>query len=91
MRLGAILALALTGCQAGSGRPLNAAEATDASNAFLAAHLPQVPLHRLRIEAREAGDSWVVTYNPPADSTGGPIIIDVNKRTGAITNSTMEQ
>ena len=91
MRSAILLTLALASCQDSPAQNLTAAEATDAANGFLAEHLPQVPLHRLTIEAREAGDHWRVSYTAPPDSTGGPIVVQVDKRNGGILNSMMDQ
>lgn len=75
--------LILSACQC-SSEQVTTREATDVANGFMTEHLPQVPLGVLRIETVDFGDKWRVIYRFSEGSTGGPIIIDVNKRSGEI-------
>lgn len=87
-----ILPLALlTGCQSGTDQNMTAREATEIANSALAEVLPQLPLNRLTIETADLDEKWRVTYRPPEGSTGGPLVIDVNKQSDAATIVSMEQ
>lgn len=88
----AVIALAfLSACLNRADHDMTAAEASAAANGVMAEHLPQVPLNRLRIETEDKGASWRVSYHPPQDSTGGPIVVDVNKQNGEAAIVSMEQ
>jgi len=79
--LPSVLALAfLAGCQGPPSQNMTASEAADMANAELAQVLPQVSLSRQRIETEDLNGKWRVSYHAPEGSTGGPLVIDVDKQ-----------
>ena len=83
---GAAVLLLLTGCR---DRIESANEAAEVANAQLATTLLGAE-HRT-VEAIDMGDRWRLSYNLEEGSTGGPIIVVVNKRTGEIVHVETEQ
>ena len=75
-----LILLALGACQLIGDDSLTAAEASDIANAQLSEDLPQVSVGLLRIETQDLDTRWRVTYHAPDLSTGGPIVIDVDKQ-----------
>jgi len=67
------------GCQ---DRAETANEAIEIANA----HMEGMPLGvNLRtVEVVDMGETWRLSYNLPAGSTGGPILVIVNKRSGEV-------
>lgn len=74
----------LVGCQTDGNGTMTANEASDIANALLSEELPQVPLNMLQVQTEDLGGRWRVTYETPGGSTGGPIILDVDKRSGVV-------
>lgn len=62
---------------------MTAAEATEIANGEIARVLPQMEPSSRTIRTDDAGGRWGVTYASPDDeNAGGPVIVDVDKRTG---------
>lgn len=62
---------------------MTAAEATAAANREVHRVLPRFDRSRRTIRTEEEGGVWQVFYESPADETaGGPVIVQVDKRTG---------
>jgi hypothetical protein len=47
--------------------------------------------HARSVDAVDMGDRWRLSYNLPEGSTGGPLIVVVNKRSGEIVHIETEQ
>jgi len=76
--------LLLAGCRSADG-DISADEAMEIANGHFSEVLPQVPLRRLRIEAIDLNEKWLILYHFPEGSTAGlPLVIEVDKRTGRI-------
>jgi hypothetical protein len=57
----------------------------EVANGHFSEVLPQVPLNVMRIETTDLGGNWrVFHYSPEGSTGGGPLVIDVDKRTGRI-------
>ena len=79
------------GCQTQDDSSINEVEAVARANAYISRTLPQVPLRRLRIVTNELETEWRVSYHPPYDATGGPMVLLIDKKTRAITDFAMDQ
>jgi len=80
--LGGIL---LVSCRTGHEEPISAAKAEELAVAHAAEVLPQVPWRseEIAITTDDRGALWRVTFSAPG-STGDPLSVEVDKRTGAI-------
>ena len=75
----ALLAVLLAGCAA---RGMTADEAIEAANAEVSRVLPQIDRSRRTIRTDDADGKWRVTYASADDvHAGGPLIVEVDKRT----------
>lgn len=83
--------LILAACQSDPNTLLTREEAVEAANEFLAERYPQAPLDMLTIETKEVGENWQVSYNPPYDATGGPVVVTLDKHNGKVVTSSAEQ
>lgn len=72
-------------------RVRSANEAIRIGNRHLAGRMSPAILDMQRIEALDMGDRWRLAYIAPEGSTGGPIIIVINKRSGEIVHEETEQ
>lgn len=61
-------------------------EAIEIAEAALEENLPQVDRNRLRAHAQDTGASWQISFHPPLDSVGGPIIVNIHKRTREVSS-----
>ena len=86
-----LLLFALIGCQADGNRALTQTQAIEIANGFLEKNLPQVPLSEERILTEDVNGRWRVSYHAPPNSTGGPLIVEVDKDSGEVANFFMEQ
>lgn len=79
------IGLTLIACEKQDGT-VTSAEAVEIANDHMAEVLPQVAdaLPRLDIETQEIGEVWRVTYTPSEGGTGGPLIVEVEKNSGAV-------
>jgi hypothetical protein len=74
-----LLAALLAGC---APREMTADEAIAAANGEVDRLLPQFDRSRRTIHANDADGKWSVTYASPDDlHAGGPLIVQVDKRT----------
>jgi hypothetical protein len=81
----ALALLVLAGCRSADDGNISADDAMEVANGHFSEVLPQVPLSRLRIEAIDLNEKWLILYHLPEGSTGGrPLVIEVDKRTGRI-------
>jgi len=79
MRASRLLAALLTACAA---REMNADEAIAAANAEVGRALPQMDRSGRTIPTADADGKWRVTYASADDANaGGPLIVEVDKRT----------
>ena len=76
----------LGGCE---DRIVSANEAIEVANAQLAT-MP-IDASRRTVEAVDMGDRWRLSYEAEEGSTGGPIIVVVNKRSGEVVHIETEQ
>ncbi len=81
----------LIGCQGGADQIMTASEAADVANDVVGEELPQLTLNMLRIETEDLDGKWRVSYHAPEGSTGGPLVVDINKQSGEATVVSMEQ
>jgi hypothetical protein len=86
--LSASLLLIATGCQ---DRGVSADQAVEVANGFMTETLPQVSLGGKKIETIEDGKRWRVSYSLPDGGTGGPILVFVDKKSGKVVDSRMDQ
>lgn len=79
-RLAALLpAILLAGC---APHAMNAGEAIAAANSEIDRVLPQMDRRGRTIRTDDADGKWRVTYASPDDvNAGGPLIVEVDKRT----------
>jgi hypothetical protein len=82
-----LLALLLTGC---GDRATTENEAITAANAYLAT-MPQMGASHRTVSAIDMGDRWRLSYDMPEGSTGGPLIVVVNKQSGKVVHMETEQ
>jgi hypothetical protein len=74
-----LLAILLAAC---GPREMSAREATEAANAEIGRMFPDLDRSRRTIRTDEADGNWRVFYESPDDLTGGgPVIVEVDKRT----------
>jgi hypothetical protein len=77
-----LMALLLWSCR----QPQESVTAEEAEQLALAdatAALPQVPWRtKMTITTVDLGSRWRVTFTPPPGSTGDPVSVEVDKRTG---------
>ena len=78
-------------CQACELSAITSNRALEIGNSYLTQNLPQVPLSDLRVEVIDLGDRWRLSYNPPSGSTGGPIIIVIDKDMGRVIHTEAQQ
>ncbi|HMG47448.1 MAG TPA: hypothetical protein VK614_08320 [Allosphingosinicella sp.] len=79
MRAALLLAVLLAGCVP---RDLTAREAIEAANAEINRQLPHMDRSGRTIRTDDADGKWRVTYASPDDvNAGGPLIVEVDKRT----------
>jgi hypothetical protein len=83
-----LLTFVLMACH---GEVKTAREAVDVANAELASVLPQMPPEALTVHVDDVGPRWRVTYIAPPESTGGPLVIEVDKTTRVARIAHMEQ
>jgi len=73
------LLVLLAGCAA---HEMTASEATEAANAEIDRLLPRMDRSRRTIRTDDADGKWRVTYASSDDvNAGGPLIVEVDKRT----------
>ena len=79
MRSALLFAILLASCAPGE---MTAREATEAANAEIGRMFPDLDRSRRTIRTDEADGKWRVFYESPDDLTGGgPVIVEVDKRT----------
>jgi hypothetical protein len=79
MRAALLLAVLLAGC---AHHAMTALEATAAADREVRRMLPRLDRSSRTIRAAEGDGDWHIYYESPADEeSGGPIIVQVNKRT----------
>ena len=83
--------LLLASCRPDLGANMTAERAAQLARADFDRELPQMARSELRIETRDLGGRWRVSFVPPPGSTGGPFILDVDKQSGAVTWISAEQ
>ena len=66
-------------------------EAVEVANAELRKTWPKMSLTKLRVDAIDMQDRWRLSYEREPDSTGGPIIVVVNKHSGEVVHMETEQ
>lgn len=78
-------ALPLLILAAGCGpRGMSAGEATDAANVEVGRALPRFDRSGRTVRTEDSDGKWRVTYESPGDlAAGGPLIVEVDKRTRA--------
>ena len=86
-----LVVIFLVACRAQTHPDIGREEAITLANRDFARELPQMPIQHLRIETQNLGGKWRVSYVPQPGSTGGPIVLEVNKQTGAVTWISAEQ
>ena len=85
------LAAFLGACQIQPQGPIGKAEAIAVANRYVGERFAPVPPGLLRVEAEDRGSTWRVTFNPPEDSVGGPLRVDVDKQTRRVVGFAGEQ
>ena len=80
-----LTATILIAVSCGVERSITAADAQNTADAHSREQLPQVNWDKLTRQTEDRGAVWRIVYMPPPGSTGDPLIVEVNKRTGEIT------
>ncbi len=70
---------------------MSADQAGEAANGFMTETLPQVSLGGKKIDTIEDGNRWRASYSLPDGGTGGPIVVFVDKKSGKVVHSRMDQ
>lgn len=86
----AVSNLLLSSCGSASDE-LNETQAISAAQNYIRSNISQTPLDMLTPSARKDGGNWRVSFEPPQDSTGGPIVLVVDGNTGNVVDGSMEQ
>jgi hypothetical protein len=66
-------------------------EAGDIAHQLWNEKLPQVNLNHLESKVEDRGTAWHVTYSAPEGSMGGPLTLDIDKKSGEVLHGTMAQ
>jgi hypothetical protein len=99
VHLAALILLLGSGCDDGERSGNSSSEASDAvvtasqANSVARAYLKEMSIEdgRLTVESIDMGDRWRLLYNRPEGSTGAPIIVVVNKKSGKVVHMETEQ
>jgi hypothetical protein len=97
--LAALILVLGSACGDGEMSGNSSSEASDAvvtasqANSVARAYLKEMSIEdgRLTVESIDMGDRWRLLYNRPEGSTGAPIIVVVNKKSGKVVHMETEQ
>lgn len=78
-------------CHTQARGPFNKTDAIAIADRYVNERFAPVPPDEVRIVAEDHDAIWRVTFNPPEDSVGGSLLVDVDKQTGRVVRFYGEQ
>jgi hypothetical protein len=84
-----IFTMLLVACQPSPPHRISQEESITRARTYISQRLSTVPPGTVHVQDRIS--AWRVSFDPPEDSVGGPVTVDVDKRTGEMSNFHLEQ